>query len=137
MRLRVMSVAPILVGCGLLALSPFGLAQAPPANAGANVPDAPIIDDIKFAGNTLFSGERLATEIQLKQGAALSREKMKADLDRLVALYRGRGHNLSISPDIGHPAPGHVSITFKIDEHGVSGDAGPAPPAGGAGPPPS
>lgn len=120
---------------GLLLGTVIAAQAQPPVASGAA--DAPVIDSIKFSGNTKLSDDQLGKTVQLKVGATLSREKMKADLDRIVAAYRKAGYDLSVSPDIAHPAAGHVAITFKIDESGTAGDAGPAAaaPGGGAGGP--
>lgn len=106
---------------------------APPPTAGI-AGDAPLIDAVHFSGNTKLSGATLAQAIALRAGEPISKEKVKAALDRIVASYRADGYNLSISPDISHPAAGHVIVTFKIDESGTAGDSGPAPGAGGPAP---
>lgn len=114
-------------------------AQAPPPGgppAGASGTDSPVIDAITFSGNTEISSAQLASAMKLKAGDRISREAMKTDLRRIVALYRKDGHNLSVSPDISHPSVGHVAITIKIDEKGTGGDAGAAPGGGPGGPPP-
>lgn len=98
--------------------------------------DAPVIDAIHFSGNTKLTSAALAQAITLKAGEPIAKDKVKAALDRIVASYRAGGYNLSVSPDISHPAAGHVVVTFKIDESGISGDAGPAPGPGGGGAPP-
>lgn len=125
----------------LLCVSAWGInavAQGAPPGAppGGAATDSPIIDSIAFSGNTELSSAALSGAIKLKAGDKLSREAMKADLGRVVALYRTAGHNLSVSPDISHPAAGHVAIVIKIDEHGTAGDAGAAPGGGPGGPPP-
>lgn len=112
---------------------PGGPGGAPPAAGAAT--DSPLVDSIAFSGNTKLSAAALSKDAKLKVGDKLSRENMKAEIERIVALYRKSGYNLSISPDIQHPADGHVTITFKIDENGTAGDAGAAPGGGGGGPP--
>lgn len=126
----------VAVLCGT-AWSGVSIAQGPPGGAppSAGAQDSPVIDKIQFTGNTEVSSAELAKVMKLKAGDTISREKMHADLDSIVALYRKKGHNLSVSPDISHPADGHVAINIKIDESGTAGDAGAAPSGGGGGPP--
>jgi len=105
---------------------------APPtatASVGsATAADSPVIDDIKFVGNTRVSVAQLRDVLKLKVGDIFSRAKMKADLNRIITLYRTKGYDLSVSPDIAHPAVGHVTITIKLDESDP-GDARTTPPA--------
>lgn len=119
---------------GGLAAAQGGPGSPPPGSGGGT--DSPVIDSINFSGNSEVTTAQLAQAMALKPGDKISKEKMKSDLDHIVAVYRKAGHNLSVSPDISHPAPGHVAIEIKIDESGTAGDAGAAPGAGGGGAPP-
>lgn len=103
--------------------------------AAAAQPPAPVIDHVTFRGNAEIPDAAIAGAIALKSGTALAGPAaVKADIDRIVALYRVRGFDLAVSPDIEHPAPGHLTIAYLIDEKGHGGDAGAAPPPGN--PPP-
>ncbi|HTP38149.1 MAG TPA: POTRA domain-containing protein [Steroidobacteraceae bacterium] len=113
-----------LAGCAL-ALAATALAQ------GA----APVIDSVSYSGNSKVSTAELAQGATLKAGMNISKEGMKSELDRVIAIYKKHGLDLAVSPDIQHPADGHVTVTLKIDENGHGGDAG-AAPGGGAGAPP-
>lgn len=118
-----------------------------PGAGGQPEANPPIIDSVNYAGNTKLSSAVLAQGSTIKPGVQVSRELVKGEIDRIVDLYRKAGYDLAISPDIQHPAVGHVTITFRIDESGKGGNAGPAgaspgggapggPPPGGAAPPP-
>jgi hypothetical protein len=97
----------------------------------------PVIDSITYAGNSKISTASLAAGSSLKAGTIISKELVGAEIERIVALYRKAGYDLAISPRVDHPAAGHVTVKFLIDENGKGGEAGPAPaPPGAAGPPP-
>jgi hypothetical protein len=110
-----------------------------PGPGGAPEANPPVIDSVSYAGNTKLSSALLAQGSTIKPGAHVSRELVGGEIDRIVGLYKKAGYDLSISPDIQHPAAGHVAITFRIDESGKGGNSGPAtgPPGAGGGPPPS
>jgi outer membrane protein assembly factor BamA len=112
-----------------MGLGPSGQSEANP----------PVIDSVSYAGNTKLSNTLLAQGSTIKPGAHVSKELVGGEIDRIVSLYKKAGYELSISPDIQHPAAGHVAITFRIDESGKGGNSGPAAgsPSAGAGPPPS
>jgi len=100
------------------------LAQAPPSHP-------PVIDAVSYAGNTRIGAAQLARGSQLLPGLAISKPLVKAELERVTGLYRQIGRDIAVSPDIAHPADGHVTVTVRIDESGKGGDAGAAgaPPA--------
>ncbi|MFT3906155.1 MAG: POTRA domain-containing protein [Steroidobacteraceae bacterium] len=115
---------------------------APPAGAQQAEANPPVIDSVSYSGNKKISSAELAKGCLVKVGVKINKEMVGAEIDRVVALYKKAGYDLAISPDIQHPADGHVTVTFKIDENGKGGNAGPAaggPPGGGGGaggPPP-
>jgi hypothetical protein len=113
---------------------PGGPPGAPmgPGSGGQPEANPPIIDSVSYAGNTKFSSAVLAQGSTIKPGVAVSRELVRGEIDRIVGVYKNAGYDLAISPDIQHPAAGHVAITFRIDESGKGGNAGPAPASPGA-----
>jgi len=111
--------------------SPMG-----PGPAGQPEANPPVIDSVGYAGNTKFSSAVLAQGSTIKPGVRVSRELVGGEIDRIVGVYKKAGYDLAISPDIQHPAAGHVSITFRIDEGGKGGNSGPAATSPGAGGPP-
>jgi hypothetical protein len=115
--------------------------QAPgPGPAGGPAGQAesspPLIDSITYSGNSRISSATLAAGSSLKPGIPISKPLVGAEIERIVAVYRKAGFDLAILPRVDHPAAGHVTITFLIDENGKGGEAGPAPPTPGAGSPP-
>ena len=112
-----------------------GRPSGTPVDQGAGgQPDAnpPIIDSVIYAGNTKLSSALLAQGSTIRPGAKVSRELVGGEIDLVIGLYKKAGYDLAISPDIQHPAAGHVAITFRIDESGMGGNAGPAPASPGA-----
>jgi hypothetical protein len=126
----------LLTLCALTTVS-IALAQAPEANP-------PVIDSIAYQGNKKIATEVIAKDAAIKAGVKINKEMVGGEIQRIVALYKKSGYDLSVSPDIQHPADGHVTVTFLINEDGKGGDGGAAPggPPGGAagrgagGPPP-
>ena len=87
----------------------------------------PVIDAFSFEGNRKISTQALLKDSSIEPGMTISKQLVGGEIQRIVALYNMAGYDLAISPDIQHPADGHVVITFKIDENGSGGDAGAAP----------
>jgi hypothetical protein len=116
-------------------------AQAPPGapmSPGAAEATPPLIDAVSYSGNHKISTAVLTKDSSIEAGVPISRALVGNEIKRVIALYRQAGLDLSISPNIQHPAAGHVTVEFQIDENGKGGDSG-AAPAGtppGAGPPP-
>jgi Surface antigen variable number repeat len=106
---------------------------AAPASAETN---PPLIDSVSYRGNQKIATELLAKDSAIKPGIAISRPLVGGEIQRIVALYKQSGFDLSVSPDIAHPADGHVTVTFVIDEAGKGGNGGAAPGGPRAGGPP-
>jgi hypothetical protein len=103
----------------------------------------PVIDSIAYVGNSEISTATLAVGSSLKPGILVSKQLVGAEIERILAVYKKAGYDLALSPRIDHPAAGHVTIKFLIDENGKGGEAGAAPgrpgggvPAPGSAPPP-
>lgn len=116
------------LAAGAMTLATAVLAQGAP----------PVIDSVSYSGNAKISTAELVRDATLKAGMNISKEGMQGELQRVIAIYKKHGLDLAVSPDIQHPADGHVTVTLKIDENGHGGDAGAAPGGGGGGggPPP-
>lgn len=133
----------VVFALGAAAQAPGG---APPAGGppsgmsapGADQPEAnpPVIDSVTVQGNNKITTAALMKDTTIKLGVKVSKPLVRGELDRITAVYKKAGYDMSVAPDIAHPADGHVTITFKIDENGKGGNAGPAPAAGSAGSPP-
>jgi hypothetical protein len=108
--------------------SPMG-----PGPAGQPEANPPVIDSVSYSGNTKLSSAALAQGSTITPGLMVSRALVGGEIDRIVGLYKKAGYDLAISPDIQHPAAGHVTITFRIDESGRGGNSGPAAASPGAG----
>jgi hypothetical protein len=106
---------------------PPGAGMGAPAGAGQTEAKPPVIDSFKYEGNTKISTAALLQDTGMKVGVTISKELVGGELQRIVALYKAAGHEMAVSPDIQHPADGHVTVTFKINENGKGGDAGAAP----------
>jgi outer membrane protein assembly factor BamA len=121
----------ILLSLTLVAL--HANAQAPaggtgaPAGAAQEEANPPVIDSFKYEGNTKISTAALLKDSGMKVGVKITKALVGGEIQRVAALYKQAGHEVAISPDIQHPADGHVTVTFKINENGKGGDAGAAP----------
>lgn len=98
----------------------------PPTNGNMKV----VVARISFKGNTKFGEAKLLKALNLHTGEAMSPVLIDNAVHRLVAFYRSHGANLTVWPNID-PDGGQASVQFVIDEHGIQGDAGAYPPAGG------
>jgi len=131
---------------GALLIASLGWTQSPPpgpppgpmAGPGAADSSPPLIDAVSYSGNHRISTAKLEKESVIKLGAPISRALVGDEIRRVIALYKQAGLDLSISPNIQHPAAGHVTVEFQINEEGKGGDSGAAPAGGaaGGGPPP-
>jgi hypothetical protein len=82
---------------------------------------------VSYSGNHKISTAVLAQGSTIKAGPAISRELAGGEIRRIIGLSKQAGFNLSIAPNIQHPAAGHVTVEFQIDENGSGGDSGAAP----------
>jgi outer membrane protein assembly factor BamA len=119
-----------------LLLLATGVGFAALASAQAAETNPPLIDSVSYRGNQKITTEVLARGAAIKPGLTISRPLVGGEIERIVALYRKSGYDLSVSPDIAHPADGHVTVTFVINEAGKGGDGGAAPGGPRAGGPP-
>jgi hypothetical protein len=105
---------------------------------GATEAMPPVIDAVGYSGNHKISTAIIERGATIKPGTPISRALVGDEIRRIIALYKQSGFELSIAPNIQHPAAGHVTVQFMIDENGKGGDSGAAPaggpPAGGAPP---
>jgi outer membrane protein insertion porin family len=77
------------------------------------------VADIRLEGNQLLETERLKQVLKLKVGEAVTQERVRADLERLTALYLSEGFaEARIRQELeevnGDPA--HVSVVYEIEE---------------------
>jgi hypothetical protein len=138
MRLRKL----VLIAALATGASATTIAQAPPPGAppGGAPPQAaeanpPVIDSIAYQGNKKIATAVIAKDAAIKAGVKINKDMVGGEIQRIVALYKKSGYDLSVSPDIAHPADGHVTVTFIINEDGKGGDGGAAPGGPGGSPP--
>jgi len=96
---------------------PAGPPPGGPGGPGADQPDTNVVQGVAFTGSTRFSQAELRQATFLMPGETISRPKVKRDLDAITALYRGAGDTVTkVAPNITHPAPGKVVVTYQIHE---------------------
>src|SRR5262244_2858196 len=79
------------------------------------VVENPVINRIAFEGNKKVKDEQLKAEIQSKERGTLSRPVVKADVARLVEVYRRSGRfDVRIEPKIIELPNNRVDLVFEI-----------------------
>jgi len=99
-------------------------------SAPAAVDDS-VVQDVRIEGNQAISSAALSSAIMLKSGAALSRELVLADVERIEALYQRAGKRVAVATDLTHPGEHEgnprTTLTFRINEspktHGAQASA--------------
>lgn len=114
-----------------LASGSAGLAQ-PLTNAPPAVPaeaNPPVIDSFVITGATRFSDAQLKAALTQHVGDKVHVENVQADLRAIAALYASGPFSeqwsgfalvtpaVTVTPDISHPAEGHVAIKYVVAEH--------------------
>jgi hypothetical protein len=105
---------------------PQGGASGGPPQAGAPGAEAeetnsPVIDSIEIKGSTRFTAEQMMRVLTMKVGDKISRTKVKDSCNNIAALYQKQGGDAAVSPNITHPAEGHVQVYLTVDESGKGG----------------
>lgn len=81
----------------------------------------PMINRVEFEGNDQLSDEDLAKEAQLKPRVIYTRNKVQADVTRLLELYQRSGRfNAAVSPKLILRPQNRVDVIFEIDEGPVA-----------------
>lgn len=81
------------------------------------VVEAGVINRIQFEGNRGVKDEQLTAEIQSKPRGPLSRQLVRADVQRIVDMYRAQGrYNVAVEPKFIDRGNGRVDLVFEITE---------------------
>jgi len=82
-----------------------------------NVTENPIINRIVFDGNESKDDEELGEEVQLRPRLVFTRAKVRADVERMLTLYRRSGRFAAvIEPKIVQLPQNRVDLIFEISE---------------------
>ena len=82
-----------------------------------NVTENPIINRIIFEGNKRIKNEDLSEEVQLRPRIVFTRAKVRADVQRMLGLYRAKGHFAAvIEPKVVQLPQNRVDLIFEISE---------------------
>jgi outer membrane protein insertion porin family len=89
-----------------------------------NVVENPIINQIVFEGNDKVSEKDLTKEVQLKPRTVFTRNKVQADVQRIIELYRRNGKfAATVDPQIIQRPQNRVDLIFSINEGPTTGVA--------------
>ncbi|MGD0192756.1 MAG: outer membrane protein assembly factor BamA [Rhizomicrobium sp.] len=89
-----------------------------------DVVENPIINQIIFEGNDKVSEKDLTKEVQLKPRMVFTRNKVQADVQRIIELYRRNGKfAATVDPQIIQRPQNRVDLIFSINEGPTTGIA--------------
>ena len=89
-----------------------------------NVVENPIINQVDFEGNDKVSTKDLIKEVQLKPRTVFTRNKVQADVQRIIELYRRNGKfAATVDPEIIQRPQNRVDLIFSIHEGPTTGVA--------------
>jgi outer membrane protein insertion porin family len=87
-----------------------------------NVVENPIINQVDFEGNDKVSTKDLKKEVQLKPRTVFTRNKVQADVQRIIELYRRNGKfAATVDPEIIQRPQNRVDLIFSIHEGQTTG----------------
>jgi len=82
-----------------------------------NVTENPIINRIIFDGNDSLDNEELGEEVELRPRLVFTRAKVRADVERMLTLYRRSGRFAAvIEPKVVELPQNRVDLIFEISE---------------------
>jgi len=82
-----------------------------------NVTENPIINRIIFDGNDSLDNEELGGEVELRPRLVFTRAKVRADVERMLTLYRRSGRFAAvIEPKVVQLPQNRVDLIFEISE---------------------
>src|SRR5215469_10024097 len=89
-----------------------------------NVVENPIINQVVFEGNDKVSEKDLVKEVQMKPRTVFTRNKVQADVQRIIELYRRNGKfAATVDPQIIQRPQNRVDLIFSINEGPTTGVA--------------
>ncbi len=87
-----------------------------------HVVENPVINRVAFEGNHKLNDETLNNEIQLKPRSVYTRQKVQADVARILDLYRRNGRfAATVEPKIIKLDQNRVDLVFEINEGEFTG----------------
>ena len=87
-----------------------------------HVVENPVINRVAFEGNNKLSDDTLNNEIQLKPRSVYTRQKVQADVGRILDLYRRNGRfAATVDPKIIKLDQNRVDLIFEINEGSFTG----------------
>jgi outer membrane protein insertion porin family len=90
-----------------------------------HVVENPVINRIQFEGNSKLTDDNLNSEVQLRPRLVFTREKVQADVVRILELYRRSGHfAATVQPKVIELPQNRVDLVFEIDEGPSTGIRG-------------
>ncbi|HLI22102.1 MAG TPA: outer membrane protein assembly factor BamA, partial [Stellaceae bacterium] len=90
-----------------------------------HVVENPVINRIQFEGNSKLTDDNLNQEVQLRPRLVFTREKVQADVVRILELYRRAGHfAATVQPKVIELPQNRVDLVFEIDEGPATGIRG-------------
>jgi outer membrane protein insertion porin family len=90
-------------------------------NIVITVQENPVINRIVLEGNKRLKDEKITPEIQLKPREIFTRSKVRADVDRIIELYKRQGRFAArVEPKIVQLDQNRVDLIFEIYEGPVS-----------------
>ncbi|HEY5337829.1 MAG TPA: outer membrane protein assembly factor BamA, partial [Rhizomicrobium sp.] len=112
-----------LFATGLFADVKFGW-DAPSGTVTITVVENPIINQIVFEGEDKVSEKDLVKEVQLKPRTVFTRNKVQADVGRIIELYRRNGKfAATVDPQIIYRPQNRIDLIFSINEGPTTGVA--------------
>jgi outer membrane protein insertion porin family len=98
--------------------------DAPTGTITINVVENPIINQIVFEGESKVSEKDLTKEVQLKPRTIFTRNKVQADVARIIELYRRNGKfAATVDPQIIYRPQNRIDLIFSINEGPTTGVA--------------
>ena len=90
-------------------------------NVVITVRENPVINRIVLEGNKRLKSDKITPEIQLKPREIFTRSKVRADVDRIIELYKKQGRFAArVDPKIVQLDQNRVDLIFEIYEGPVS-----------------
>ena len=81
------------------------------------VVENPIVSRVAFEGNEDIDDATLSPEVQLKPRAIYTRARVQADVQRILILYRRKGHySAQVEPKIIYLDNNRIDVVFEINE---------------------
>jgi outer membrane protein insertion porin family len=81
------------------------------------VAENPVINQVAFEGNHKAKDKQLEAEVQSKVRGTLSKPKVQADVQRIIAIYHSTGYyDVTVDPQIIELPNNRVNLVFKITE---------------------